>query len=198
MDSGPAPSGASRNDNRWGVRIRGRFGIRIGRTICNDPLVQTITRSPWRCNFGRTANIATRICRRIPRKRASVLTNAPSARTAPRAGSTMCAQTAVAVLSRGRSGRQKNGGPACPSKSIHRQPSACISPLVSTISPRIRRGSGTFRRRSADALHVVIPGWCVSTRPGISRFRVRCFASPRNDNYPAATIVPSTSPKPTR
>src|ERR1700760_3498004 len=27
----------------------------------------------------------------------------------------------------------------------------------------------------------VIPGWCVSTRPGISRFRVRCFASPRND-----------------
>ena len=28
----------------------------------------------------------------------------------------------------------------------------------------------------------VIPGWCVSTRPGISRFRVRCFASPRNDD----------------
>src|SRR5438309_5558432 len=27
----------------------------------------------------------------------------------------------------------------------------------------------------------VIPGWCVSTRPGISRFRVRCLASPRND-----------------
>jgi len=26
----------------------------------------------------------------------------------------------------------------------------------------------------------VIPGWCASTRPGISRFRVRCFASPRN------------------
>src|SRR4051794_1426591 len=27
----------------------------------------------------------------------------------------------------------------------------------------------------------VIPGWCGSTRPGISRFRARCFASPRND-----------------
>src|SRR5215217_5762235 len=34
----------------------------------------------------------------------------------------------------------------------------------------------------------VIPGWCFSTRPGISRFSdaqlrivVRCFASPRND-----------------
>src|SRR5258708_18206050 len=31
--------------------------------------------------------------------------------------------------------------------------------------------------------HSVIPGWCVSTRPGISRFRVRCFASPRNDGF---------------
>src|SRR6202790_1799734 len=30
-------------------------------------------------------------------------------------------------------------------------------------------------------LRIVIPGWCVSTRPGISRFRVRCCASPRND-----------------
>ena len=27
----------------------------------------------------------------------------------------------------------------------------------------------------------VIPGWRVSARPGISRFRVRCFASPRID-----------------
>src|ERR1700682_5202806 len=27
----------------------------------------------------------------------------------------------------------------------------------------------------------VLPGWWLSTRPGISRFRVRCFASPRND-----------------
>jgi len=25
----------------------------------------------------------------------------------------------------------------------------------------------------------VIPGWCVSTRPGISRFRVRCWACHR-------------------
>jgi putative endonuclease len=27
----------------------------------------------------------------------------------------------------------------------------------------------------------VIPGWCASTRPGISRFRVRVFDAPRND-----------------
>ena len=33
----------------------------------------------------------------------------------------------------------------------------------------------------------VIPGWRVSARPGISRFRVRCFASPRNDG---STISP--------
>src|SRR6202022_2707135 len=35
--------------------------------------------------------------------------------------------------------------------------------------------------RSGAFFWVVIPGWCVSTRPGISRFRARCFASPRND-----------------
>src|SRR5664280_3250928 len=36
-------------------------------------------------------------------------------------------------------------------------------------------------RVNRDSATSVIPGWCVSTRPGISRFRVRCFASPRND-----------------
>src|SRR3954467_11811821 len=34
---------------------------------------------------------------------------------------------------------------------------------------------------STISLPFVIPRWCASTRPGISRFRVRCFASPRND-----------------
>src|SRR5579872_585527 len=29
--------------------------------------------------------------------------------------------------------------------------------------------------------YAVIPGWCTSTKPGISRFRVRYFVSPRND-----------------
>src|ERR1700674_3233413 len=45
--------------------------------------------------------------------------------------------------------------------------------------PRCRssRPSATARRDGA-----VVPGWCVSTRPGISRFRARCFASPRNDD----------------
>src|ERR1700722_19922428 len=28
---------------------------------------------------------------------------------------------------------------------------------------------------------IVIPGWCASASPGISRFRARCCASPRND-----------------
>ena len=36
----------------------------------------------------------------------------------------------------------------------------------------------------------VIPGWCLSTRPGISRFRVRCFASPRNDGAWIASSLP--------
>src|SRR5258708_6363758 len=42
------------------------------------------------------------------------------------------------------------------------------------------RPSCEERERRSNQHHV-IPGWCVSTRPGISRFRVRCFASPRND-----------------
>jgi hypothetical protein len=41
---------------------------------------------------------------------------------------------------------------------------------------------------SDEAILPVIPGWCASARPGISRFSdvqlhivVRCLASPRND-----------------
>jgi hypothetical protein len=48
-----------------------------------------------------------------------------------------------------------------------------------------------------DIEDAVIPGWCESTRPGISRFSdvqlhivVRCFASPRNDGgEKIATLV---------
>src|SRR5215470_6029052 len=43
----------------------------------------------------------------------------------------------------------------------------------------------TMRR---DCLKEVIPGWCASARPGISRFRVRCFASPRNDEWRKRTM----------
>jgi hypothetical protein len=45
---------------------------------------------------------------------------------------------------------------------------------------------GRFSAASAPAcVFFVIPGWCVSTRPGISGFRVRRFASPRNDEQAA-------------
>ena len=40
------------------------------------------------------------------------------------------------------------------------------------------------RRRSNPS--TVIPGWCASTRPGISRFQVRC--SPRNDEVWIASL----------
>src|SRR5262249_9092201 len=47
-------------------------------------------------------------------------------------------------------------------------------------------------------VEAVIPGWCANTRPkmrncasGISRFRVRCFASPRNDVARVCTISAS-------
>src|SRR6185437_8418195 len=39
----------------------------------------------------------------------------------------------------------------------------------------------------------VIPGWRVSARPGIWRFRVRCFASPRNDREFGATKTTRTT-----
>ncbi len=49
----------------------------------------------------------------------------------------------------------------------------------------LHRGTeGVFRKAPTEMdgeMTPVIPGWRVSTRPGISRFRVRCFASPRND-----------------
>ena len=56
--------------------------------------------------------------------------------------------------------------------------------------PVIGLAGGETRWRSMTALcesdatlnsDSVIPGWRVSARPGISRFRVRRFASPRND-----------------
>ena len=39
----------------------------------------------------------------------------------------------------------------------------------------------TLRESTRGRAATVIPGWSEGTRPGISRFRVRCFASPRND-----------------
>jgi hypothetical protein len=52
--------------------------------------------------------------------------------------------------------------------------------------------SAVAQRAKAEAtnqLPSVIPGWCASTRPGISRFRVRCFASPRNDEVWIASLA---------
>jgi hypothetical protein len=148
----------------------------------------------WRCNFGRTANIATRTCRLTRRKRAFVLSNARSAWTASRASCTMCARTAVAVLHRGRSGPRRSGVPACRSENIRHRRSVCIYRSVQMTSPRIPHGSGIFRRRSGDFPHSVIPGWsegpdlrCAIAHRGISRFRVRCFASPRNDDVKERT-----------
>jgi hypothetical protein len=46
----------------------------------------------------------------------------------------------------------------------------------------LSRAEGGEKKDECDfqtaKLSTVIPGWCASTRPGISRFRVRCFASP--------------------
>ena len=42
--------------------------------------------------------------------------------------------------------------------------------------------AGSLAVSAGEEINTVIPGWCASDHaPGISRFRVRCFASPRND-----------------
>src|SRR5450631_2497452 len=58
---------------------------------------------------------------------------------------------------------------------------AMISPVGVT---RFCSGMGEL-----DHGAIVIPGLVRSTRPGISRFRVRCFTSPRNDNYAAPSRI---------
>jgi hypothetical protein len=45
------------------------------------------------------------------------------------------------------------------------------------------RARRAIARSKATKQYGVIPGWCVCTRPGISRFRVRYFVSPRNDGF---------------
>ena len=49
---------------------------------------------------------------------------------------------------------------------------------------RDRRRSGDRRDVPDGVMLRVIPGWCVANRaPGISRFRLRAFATPRNDAF---------------
>jgi hypothetical protein len=109
-----------------------------------------MTGRPWRCNSGRTANIATRTCRRTRWRRASALTSAHSVRTAPRTNWATFAPTAAVVLSRGRSGRRKSGGLDYRLQSGRHRTSGCTCHILSTISLRIRHASGIFRRRIVE------------------------------------------------
>ena len=75
--------------------------------------LHTLTqRRLWRCNSDRTANIATRTCRRMRRRRGSAPTNAPSVPIAWRTSCTTSARTAAAASRRGRPA-PPNGGRAC-------------------------------------------------------------------------------------
>jgi len=159
---------------------RGKFVIRFPDLICDDPARLNPTRPPWRCSCGRTANIATRTCRRLPWTRASALTSARSARTAPKTGFITSARTAAAVLSRGQSGRRRSGGPDYRLRSGRHRTSGCICPTVSTRSPSIRRAFGIFHQRNVE-LPSRHSGAMRSIEPGISRFRVHRCAMPRND-----------------
>jgi hypothetical protein len=71
----------------------------------------------------------------------------------------------------------------------------------------IQISNSKFRRsrhceRSEAILYAVIPGWsagpdlrCAIAHRGISRFRVRCFASPRNDGVWAAALAMTANRK---
>ncbi len=116
----PAPGARAINGTN-----RGKFAIRILRLICDHPHQTKSARRPWRCNFDRTANIATRTCRHQPRKRGSAAMNARSVRIASRTSSAMSARTAAAALRHGRSGLPNNGGPEFASPSSYPRTSAC-------------------------------------------------------------------------
>ena len=170
--------GASRNDGSG--RNRGRFGIRIGRMICDDLTHLNMGRA-WRCNSGRTANIATRTCRRIQRRRAFAAMSARSARTARPRSSIMYARIAVADLCRGRSGPHGNGGRALRWPRPHRRTNAYTSHIVLKTSQRIQSGCETFRRSSGERYGDRHSGAmrsielrCANAHRRISRFRVWC------------------------
>src|ERR1700722_7086470 len=55
-------------------------------------------------------------------------------------------------------------------------------PQLSFASGDLDLSSLRGAKATKQSIPPVIPGWCVGTRPGISRFRVRFFASPRNDS----------------
>ena len=182
----------------------------MARLICHDPRRLRRTRRSWHCNCDPTANIATRTFRPIQRKRVSAAMSARSARTVSRTSCTMSARTAAADLPPGRYGRRGNGGQAHALRSSCRRIDACICRTTSTISPHIRPASGIFRRKSGE-LYVVIArsvsdeaipaffaaGWIASWSLSSGPHSRDPLA--RNDgNHSAGTIVPSTSPKPTR
>jgi len=106
----------------------------------------------WRCNFGQTANIATRTFRPLRVRRAFAAMSARSAPTASRASLQMSVRTAEADSRQGRSGPRGNGEWACRSRNSPPRPSACPSNTRSLISRRILREFGIFRPKSGRCL----------------------------------------------
>ena len=72
-------------------------------------------------------------------------------------------------------GRGCNGHPAFPTPSMGGRIHAQLGRFASRVRSRMLTRSRMWTRRHS--------GMVRRTRPGISRFRVRCFASPRNDGY---------------
>ena len=96
-------------------------------SICDDRCNPNHERRPWRCNFDRTANIATRTCRRTRRRRASAPTNARSVRTASRPSShNVCPNCGGGFVPRPIRPAEGMAARASASRSSRRRTSACI------------------------------------------------------------------------
>ena len=162
------------------VRNRGIFVIRMTRPICDDPSPFVRTQPSWRCNFDRTANIATRIFRRIRFKRGSAVMSAPFVPIASRPGLTMCARTAAADLRRGRSGPRRNGVRVYRWKRTRLRASGCISNMALRISLRIRHGYAAFRPSRGESIPAVMRGALATTSPSLgSRELWRAWSPPK-------------------
>jgi hypothetical protein len=172
--------------------IRGKFVIRVSGSICDDHPESHHERRSWRCNSGRTANIATRTCRRALRTRGSAPTNARSARTASTASCTMSEGNCLVTQT--------------PARRLRHQAVALGQARAPEIQRRrCCRAFGAVEGYSAAGAVNSPPSLRAKRRNPSFGARERWIASSLallamtgRERHPAAKIVPSTSPNPTR
>lgn len=107
-------------------------------------------RPRWHCNFGRTASIATKICRQIQSTPAFARTSVRFVRIAPKPNSKTYARTAAAASCHAPFVRRPSGVKVCQWRNDRRRPPECIYRTVWKTSRPIRRGSRISHRKTVD------------------------------------------------